>query len=91
MKMIELSDSEVQIHRFFCHCGAPEHVLEITITCGVIEIDYYHGGKCDRSFWDRLKMAIGLLLKRDAPSWSEFIIQREDEKEIAKLISNGKD
>jgi hypothetical protein len=86
-----MSDNELEVHRFFCDCNSTEHIIELNFykdNNGTVELCYYAGGKCGRGLWDRIKMAFGLIFKKDAPSWSEFIISDEDRAEIAELILN---
>jgi len=88
MKMDKLCDNEISVHRFFCNCHHPAHVLELSIwRDGQIEVAFYHDNYCGRKLWDRIKMAFGLVFGKSAPSWSEFIIAQDDREEISKIIS----
>jgi len=92
MKIPELSFDDYETHRFYCQCGSPEHVLDIMIDKGQIELHYYSGcNGCGRGFWDKLKMAFNLLFNRTPYlSWSDFIIRKDDEEEIARIITSFK-
>jgi hypothetical protein len=85
MRMNDLSDEQVEIHRFFCGCGSPQHVLEICIEDGQVIIEYYHG-QCNFGLWDRIKTAFALVFGNYERPWSDFIIKDEDREEIARLI-----
>lgn len=89
MKMEEYCDEERTIHWFFCKCGSQDHVLEVTVDQN-IELAFYSYGKCCRGFWQRLKMAWGILRNKTTYSSAEFILRKEDRDEFYNLVKEKK-
>ena len=93
MKVKEFCSKDYKVHRFYCACGCAEHVLDIIVEDGQIELQYFSGSNgCGRSLWQKLKMAFNLIFNRiQKLSWCEFVIRPEDKEEISKLIGEKKD
>jgi len=87
MEMTELRNGDERVYRFFCRCGIPDHVLEISTYDGQLEIGFCAGGSCALSLWPRIKRAFRHVFRLKDTPWSEFLVRPEDEEEILEVIT----
>ena len=90
MKIEQLSDENIETHRFFCNCGAINHIFDIAIEDDFLtEIQHYDSCGCNRSLWSRLKMAFALVFNLPSTlSLHEFILNQDDREELSLILSN---